>query len=397
MRALAHLAAVLLAPLNGWLLALLAAAARGGAQAPPADGVRRMRFAVIVPARDEAASIGETLASLRALDYPPDRIEIIVVADNCVDDTAAVAAVAGATVWTRGGDADGGKGAALGWALARLGAERPDSDAAVVVDADCVVAPNLLTAIEAHLLAGANAVQAAYVVANPDASWPAGLRWASFSLMNVVRPQGKAALGLSAGLFGTGMAFTRELLARHPWAARSLLEDQEHHLALVADGERVAFAAETSVVSAMPTSLRASSNQQMRWDAGRARLARTWTPRLVASGLHRRDAAQLHAALEPLLPPQSLLLAANGAGCLLALRAGRAVRGMALANLAAQATFVVGGLAFVRAPAPVWRALVCAPALAAWKLQLLAKLWLGRGPTSWVRTDRELHAGRRPA
>jgi hypothetical protein len=265
------------------------------------------------------------------------------------------------------------------------------------VDADCVVAPNLLTAIEARLLAGANAVQAAYVVANPDASWPAGLRWASFALVNVVRPQGKAALGLSAGLFGTGMAFTRELLARHPWAARSLLEDQEHHLALVAAGERVAFAPETSVVSAMPTSLRGSSSQQMRWDAGRAGLARTWTPRLVASGLRRRDAAQLHAALEPLLPPQSLLLAANGAGCLLALRAGRVVRGIALANLAAQATFVVGGLAFARAPAPVWRALVCAPALAAWKLHLLAKLWLGRGPTSWVRTDRELQSRRRSA
>jgi len=396
--ALARLLAAALAPLNAWLLALLAAAVRGRArQPPPHDGVRRLRFAVLVPARDEAASIRRTLASLLALDERPGLMEIIVVADNCTDHTAAVAADAGATVWVREGDVDGGKGAALGWALARLAAERPEADAAVLVDADCVVAANLLRAIEGRLLAGADAVQTVYAVSNPGASWTAALRWASFALVNVVRPQGKAALGLSAGLFGTGMAFTRELLARRPWVARSLLEDQEHHLALVAGGERVAFAAETWVVSPMPTSLKASSSQQLRWDAGRARLARTWSPRLIGAGLRRRDTAQLYAAVEPLLPPQALLLAANGACCLLALRTDRATRAIALCNVAAQTLFVVGGLTAVRAPAPVWRALACAPALAAWKLHLLAKLWLRRGPTTWVRTDREGQVPRVPA
>lgn len=383
----AALLAAALTPCNAYLLALLGAAARG--RRPPAvEAGSRLRFGVLIPARDEEASIAATLASLRALEHPPERVEIIVVADNCADRTAEVAHATGATVWARRGG-EGGKGAALAWALERLARTGPEVDAVVIVDADCAVAPNLLVAVEGRLRDGAEAVQVAYRVANPGASSVAALRHASFTLINVVRPLGKATLGLSAGLFGTGMAFRRELLARRPWTARSLVEDQEHHLALVLAGERVVFAPETFVVSAMPTSLRRSSSQQLRWDAGRAALIRTWTPRLLGAGVRRRSVVQVHAALEPLVPPQSLLLAVNAAGWLLAVRARPAVRRLAMANVTGQLAFVLGGLALMRAPAPVWRSLAFAPALATWKLGLLARLWLGRGPTSWARTERE--------
>jgi hypothetical protein len=371
-----------LAAVNAYLLGLLGAAAR--TREAPAPATPRLRFAVVVPARDEEATIGATLAALAALEHPRELVEVVVVADHCTDGTAAVAARAGATVWERT-DGGGGKGGALAWALGRL----PDVDAVAVVDADCMVAPNLLTAVEARMQAGANVVQAAYLVGNPDASPVAALRYASFVLVNLVRPLGKARLGLSAGLFGTGMAFRRELLVREPWAARSLAEDQEQHLRLVAAGERVAFAPEARVNSAMPTTLRRSTSQQLRWDAGRAELIRTWTPRLLAAGLRRRDAAQLHAALEPLVPPQSLLLVANLGAVVLARRSGPAVAGVAAGNLALQALFVAGGLVLARAPASVWRSLACAPALAAWKLGLLVRLWSGRGPSRWVRTERE--------
>jgi hypothetical protein len=97
---------------------------------------------------------------------------------------------------------------------------------------------------------------------------------------------------------------------------------------------------------------------------------------------------RLHAALEPLVPPQSLLLAANVLNAVAAARATRRVRRLALANLAAQLLFVGGGLALVRAPAAVWRSLAVAPLVAVWKLSLLARLLAGRGPAHWVRTER---------
>jgi hypothetical protein len=343
---------------------------------------------VVIPARDEEASIEGTLESLAAVDYPAELVEVIVLADNCSDATAEVAAGGGATVWERGFDAAGGKGAALGWAFRRLTLERPAVEAVVVLDADCLVARNLLQVFDARIRAGAMAVQAGVEVANPSASAVAGLRYASLALVNHVRPLGKSALGVSPGLFGTGMAFSRRVLTRVPWRARSVVEDQEYHLELVAAGERVTFAPETSIRTAMPVSLRASTSQQLRWDAGRGPLTREWAPRLLAEGVRRRDRVRLHAALEPLVPPQSLLLAANVLNAVAAARATRRVRRLALANLAAQLLFVGGGLALVRAPAAVWRSLAVAPLVAVWKLSLLARLLAGRGPAHWVRTER---------
>jgi 1,2-diacylglycerol 3-beta-glucosyltransferase len=381
--------AAALAPFNLYLLGLLGAAARGVRRATPTgDGPGAMRFAVVVPAHDEEASLGATLASLKANTYPPDLVETIVIADNCSDRTVEIATVAGATVWERYG-AGGGKGAALEWGLARVVAERKACDAVAIVDADCTVAPNLLSALEARLRAGEGAVQAVYQVANPSSSATAGLRYASFALVNLVRPLGKVTLGLSAGLFGTGMAFRRDVLADRPWKARSLVEDQEYHLGLVAAGVRVAFADDTWVRSDMPTSLGRSRSQQLRWDAGRGGLIRAWTPKLLAAAARHRDPARAHAALEALVPPQSVLLAANAAGAAVALRGSSRARRAGLANLAMQAAFVTGGLALARAPATVWRALAFAPAMAVWKLVLLSRLLRGATPRQWVRTPRE--------
>ena len=379
---------VALVPFNTYLLVLLGAAAWGSRRrAPAARPAGELRFAVVVPAHDEEASLPETLASLAELDYPRALVETVVIAHNCTDGTATLASAAGATVWEHRGER--GKGSALAWGLARAVAEGPGVDAVVVVDADCSVAPNLLCAFEARLRAGAPAVQTAYEVSNPRASSTAALRWASFALINRVRPLGKDTLGLSAGLLGTGMAFRRELLVARPWTARSLVEDQEYHLDLVSVGARVAFAPETWVRSPMPTSLRRSRSQQLRWDAGRAALIRRWSPRLLGDGVRRRDPSRLHAALEPLVPPQSLLLAANATAAALALRGSRAVRWASAANLAGQACFVAGGLALARAPRAAWRALAFAPVLAAWKLVLLARLWVGGAPRDWVRTSRD--------
>ncbi len=376
------------APCNAYLLALLAAAAWGHRARPPAaPQAGQLRFAVVIPAHDEEASLGGALSSLAALDYPDALVEIVVIAHNCRDATAQLASGAGATVWEHRGER--GKGAALAWGLARVVAERPRVDAVFVLDADCRVAPNLLSAVDARLRDGVTAVQTAYEVSNPDASPTAALRWASFALINRVRPLGKATLGLSAGLLGTGMAFRRDLLATRPWTARSLVEDQEYHLDLVSVGTRVGFAPETCVRSPMPTSLRRSRSQQLRWDAGRGALIRRWSPQLLGAGVRNRDPARLHAALEPLVPPQSVLLAANAVSAALALRGSRRVRWAGAANLAGQLAFVAGGLALARAPRAAWRALAFAPVLAAWKLVLLSRLWLGGAPRDWVRTGRE--------
>jgi cellulose synthase/poly-beta-1,6-N-acetylglucosamine synthase-like glycosyltransferase len=370
-------------------LTLLAAAAAWprGRRAGRTPAGEPLRMTVLVPAHDEELSLPATLASLLAVDYPRDRCDFVVIADNCVDRTADIAREAGATVLERHDSTRLGKGHALAWALERLSARTTPADAVVVVDADCTVTPNLLRSIDRRLRAGESAVQTSYSVANPDDSAASALRFAAFALVNTVRPLGKTNLGLSAGLLGTGMGFTAKLLEDHPWRAFTVTEDAEYQLRLILGGRRVAFAPEAGVASPMPTSLAASRDQNLRWEAGKWRLMRRFVVPLLRQGLRRRDAASLNAAFELILPPQSILMAANAALVVVALR--RRV-GMAVAAFDAvgQAAYVLGGLAVVRAPASAYRAMLAAPALAAWKLLLHARVLSGRGPRQWIRTSR---------
>src|SRR5439155_24472408 len=143
-----------------------------------------------------------------------------------------------------------------------------------LIVADCQVGLNLLAELGWGLQAGACAVQADYVVANPGASWSSVLRFAAFALYNHVRCRGKTALGLSCGLLGTGMAFSRAVVERHDWDALAVAEDWDYHLRLVAAGDSVVFAPEASVTSVMPTTLGQAWNQHLRWEGGQWDAAR---------------------------------------------------------------------------------------------------------------------------
>jgi cellulose synthase/poly-beta-1,6-N-acetylglucosamine synthase-like glycosyltransferase len=313
------------------------------------------------------------------------------VADNCSDATASLAARAGAEVLERRDDTRRGKGHALAWAIAKVLA-MPQVDAICVVDADCTVAPNLLHSLAAHLQRGVAAVQAPYVVANPEASTVSALRYAGYALVNYVRPLGRDELGLSAGLLGTGMAFSAGLLERHPWSAFSFAEDREQHMRWVGAGVRVAFARETWVASAMPTHFAASASQQSRWESGRLTLLLTLTPKLLRRAADHRDVVALDCALEPIQPPQALLLTMSVSGWALAgLTRSRTLTAGALASLLAQLVYVLGGLRLAGAPAPVWRALAAAPWFVTRRLLVIGRVAAGRGPRSWERTQRAAH------
>ena len=368
------------------LLVLLGAVVCGRTKESPPP-CEDLSLAVVIPAHDEETQVAATVRSITRTDYDPNCRRVIVIADNCSDRTAAVAQAAGAEVWERSDPSRKGKGHALAWAFERLMHDE-SVQGVCVIDADCEPSPNLLTAVAARLRAGVDAVQVPYLVANPESSAAAALRWAGFALFNVVRPLGRDRLGLSTGLLGTGMAFSRRLLESAPWSAFSFAEDREQHMRWVLGGARVVFAPEAEVSSPAPSTGAGARAQERRWESGRCALARGLTPRLLARSLRTKDPAQFDAALEPILPPQSLLLSLNAAGLVTARLAGaRGVGRWASVGLLAQATYVIGGLAVVRAPASVWRAFASLPRFLARRMGILANA--GAGPSAWERTPRD--------
>jgi cellulose synthase/poly-beta-1,6-N-acetylglucosamine synthase-like glycosyltransferase len=167
-----------------------------------------------VPAHNEEALIGRLLASLAALDYPREGYSVCVVADNCDDRTVHIARGHGARVHERRDRSRRGKGYALRWLLRELGAEGQRYDAFIVLDADSVVASNLLRSMDARLGSDSPVIQAYYSVLNRGESSLAWLRYAALAALHYLRPLGRSALGISCGLKGNGMCFAAPVLER---------------------------------------------------------------------------------------------------------------------------------------------------------------------------------------
>jgi hypothetical protein len=371
-----------------YLLALLFAGRRPSAPASAEPAAQRARVTVLVPAHDEQAGISETIAGLEAQDHPRHLLDIIVIADNCSDQTAPLAATAGAVVWERNAPDVPGKGQALAWALDRLWRERPETDAVAIVDADCAASANFCSTVAAAIGGGADAVQVAYEVSNASESPTAALRAAGFALKHVIRARGRAKLGLSCNLFGTGMGFSAALLRRVPWP-QSVTEDTELFVRMTRAGYRVAYTDSARVTSPMPVSTSQATQQQLRWESGNAQLARRELPGLLWQAVSTADVQCLGAAAELALPSQTLMAA--GASALLAggvLCSDRRLVAGSVVTIAAQGSYVLGGLAAAGGSALALGSLVRLPGFAAGRLQVIARVASGRRARSWVRTTR---------
>ncbi|MGH2344083.1 MAG: glycosyltransferase family 2 protein, partial [Chloroflexota bacterium] len=282
-----------------------------------------------------------------------------------------------------------GKGYALGWLFEKLAGRNAGYDAYVIVDADSVVAANMLAVFNAHLVRGDQVIQCYYGVQNQDQGRSAMLRHVGLVLYNGIRPRGRDTLGLSAGLRGNGMCFAASVVERFGWDAVTLTEDAEFHLRLLEGGIRVRYAPQTSVTADMPVSLRQARTQNVRWERGRLQLVRARGPRLLTEGLIRRDPARLDALMELVLPPLSILGALAMLGLVLstAFRVREAQR-LACLVMAGLASYVFGGLFIARERPRAYFALLTAPPYAAWKVAVYIAAALGIKDTRWLRTER---------
>jgi hypothetical protein len=352
---------------SAYQLALALAAFR---YRPPQRTGDALRLCVLVPAHDEAGSVAGCVESLLSQDYPGDRYEVVVVADNCSDDTAARAEAAGARVLVRTDPSARGKGQALRWAFDRILVEPDAPDAVVVVDADATADPSFLGALVAPLAAGAGAAQGESLLTE-DGTPGSALRAAAFLLVNRVRPAGRAVLGLACHLAGNGMLIRREVLLANPWEAFTSTEDLEYGLMLRRRGIAPRFAGGAILRSPTAPNAAAARQQQLRWEGGKVHLARRWVGPLLAAAVRERRPDLVDAVVELLVPPLGLL-AAGAAGGSVAVTAVVLADGAEawavvpwVVGLAAIPAYVLLGLRAARAPASATVRLPVAPVFAA--------------------------------
>ena len=229
------------------------------------------RFAVLIAARNEAAVIGQLIDSIKAQNYPAQLVDVFVVADNCTDNTAAVAASRGAVVWSRRNQTQVGKGYALEFLLGKIAQNYPHEkyDGFFVFDADNLLDPNYIAEMNKVFSNGCQVVTGYRNAKNFGDNWISAGYGMYFLRESEYLNRPRDFLNSSCGVSGTGFLFSAQLLEKvGGWHYFALTEDLEFTLDLICRGEKVAYCGSAILYDEQPTSFRQSVVQRARWMRG---------------------------------------------------------------------------------------------------------------------------------
>ncbi|NLJ77066.1 MAG: glycosyltransferase family 2 protein [Peptococcaceae bacterium] len=264
---------------------------------PPAS-----RFAIVVAAYNEEKVIGALIRNLQDLDYPKELYDVYVVADNCTDNTAAIAAEYGATVMERFNQVDKGKGYALEYAFNNIFERGIPYDAVCVFDADNLVAGNFLSIMNGHLLKGEKIIQGFLDTKNAHDTWITKSIYISYILTNRFWQLSKYNLGFTCALGGTGMCLSVEMLKRYGWGMTSLTEDLEFQTKALLNNIKVCWAHDAKVYDEKPLSLMQSWRQRRRWMQGHTNVAGRYVGKLFLEAIRTKNFAMIDGAMYLIQP-----------------------------------------------------------------------------------------------
>ena len=236
------------------------------------------RFAVLIAARNEEQVIGPLINSLLTQDYPADLYDIWVIPNNCTDHTAQAARGFGARVLECPFPVKS-KGEVLRFAYNRLRGR--EYDAYCVFDADNVVHRRFLAEMNNACLAGAGAAQGYRDSKNPYDTAVSGCSSIYYWMMDRFHNGGRAALGLSAMINGTGFMVSQRVLKKlGGWYTETISEDLELSVQAALAGERVHWVPKAVTYDEQPLTWEQSMKQRRRWSSGTLQVGERYLPAL---------------------------------------------------------------------------------------------------------------------
>ncbi len=350
-------------------------------------------FKVLIPAHNEELLLGKLLRSIHVQDFPKDMYDVLVIADNCTDQTAKIAKHEHVRTVERKNSRFVGKGYAIKYGLESI--ENETYNAVLIVDADSVVESGTLRELDRAIQQGARIMQCYNGLANPDNRWFTRLMDVSRTFGNEVLGPAKEKIGLSSHLMGNGMCFVRDVIEKYGWDAFTVGEDWEYYAKLVMKNERIAFVNKARVYHRESVDLEQATSQRLRWSSGRFAVAAKYGTRLLLNGMKSGSILKTDAALPLLLPNPSLGISLTILMFVIVLVIPLSgYRGLFTGwfglLVILQLAFFLVGVMFVKNRKEKLLALLFAPVFLLWKsgLDLLSVAGIGR--KYWVRTERKL-------
>ena len=227
------------------------------------------KFAVIVSARNESDVIEEFIHTVDLQDYPSDLIDVYVIADNCSDDTAQKARIAGAHVYERFDNKKVGKGYALDFLFKILRSKKTKYDGYFIFDADNLLSRNYISEMNKVFNRKYKIVTSYRNSKNYDSNWISAGYSLWFLRESKYLNYARMLLNNSCAVSGTGFLISSEIIDKNNgWKYHLLTEDIEFTIDSIINGEKIGYCNSACFYDEQPTSFRDSWNQRMRWSKG---------------------------------------------------------------------------------------------------------------------------------
>lgn len=346
----------------------------------------RPSVAVLIPAHNESLVITKTIQTILPQLLPQD--QLLVVADNCTDETANMARSLGANVVERFNTTLRGKGYALDHGIQYLQNRPPQ--VVMIVDADCSLSAHFIQVLAQACVQLQRPVQSLDLMLAPaNANLKMKIAEFAWAVKNKVRPLGFKALGLPCQLMGTGMAFLWTDITKMSLANGHIAEDMKLGIDFCRAAKAAVFIPDVIVTSLFPQGEQATTTQRARWEHGHLGMIISEAPSLLLESLKSRNMQMFGLACDLIVPPLAVLVLLCVAVFIVSFIA-QAQLALLLSSLLLAALTVAVLLAWLFFGRAIisFKQLCYAPIYAMIKIPLYIKFFLNR-QVEWVRSKRD--------
>ncbi len=347
--------------------------------------------ALLIPAHNEAAGISFTLESIKQAATPFTRV--IVIADNCTDNTAEVAKSHNVEVIERSHKTLLGKGYALDFGINYLLNSPPE--VVIVFDADCIASEKTINALVQAAIVENRSVQALYLIqAKPNSPLKTQLAEFAYVVKNWTRPLGFYRLGMPIQLMGSGMAFPWKQIEKINLAQGHIVEDMKLGVDLAERHLAPKFCPEAFVTSEFPLNEEGASSQRKRWEHGHMSMILQEGLPLLFKGIKSFNFEMIAMALDLCVPPLALLFLISGVFALLSTLLflitesfwpwAAGIMQFFMLGIFVLVAWIKHGTRIIS----LYQLLIYAPVYALSKIHLYAKFFINR-QIEWVKTKRD--------
>ncbi len=230
------------------------------------------RVCILIPAHNEETVIRKTVEAMIKMDYPKDKLEILVINDGSSDKTGeiveSISRQDGRVRCYNVPKGEGGKGKSR---ALNLGLKQTDAEVIAVYDADNQPLPDALKYLVAELLLHPDlgAVLGNFRTINKDRTWLT--RFVSIETMSfqAILQAGRWAMFKVATLPGTNFVIWKRLLDDlNGWDEDAITEDSELSIRVYMKGYKIKYIPFAVTLEQEPETLSVWAKQRTRWVRG---------------------------------------------------------------------------------------------------------------------------------